>query len=211
MNREYRRHLPHQVPADTPIFLTWNLKGALPADVRQRLQDERRRLAAEPPRPGESVADRALRIGKIVFGRCDTYLDTATAGPLHLQDPVAAKVVEDAIRFETTVRHLLYAWCIMANHVHVLLKPLWDLCRITQSIKGFTARRINEHRQTAGTVFWQDESYDHWVRGDEEMHRIIRYIEQNPVTAGLCATPEQWPWSSARFRQNWHAGQAFEP
>ncbi|OAI41588.1 hypothetical protein AYO40_02955 [Planctomycetaceae bacterium SCGC AG-212-D15] len=69
-----------------------------------------------------------------------------------------------------------------------------------QGIKGFTSHEINGLDQARGRVFWQDESYDHWVRDEEEMHRIIVYIENNPVAAGLCARPEDWPWSSARFR-----------
>lgn len=209
--REYRRHLPHQVPAGTPLFLTWNLKGAIPADVRLHLQDERRRLEGEPKRTGETAAQRAIRINKCLFRHSDRYLDTTERGPLHLKDAVAARIVEDAIRFETIERHLLYAWCVMANHVHVLLTPQWELKRITQSIKGYTARQINRHRKATGTLFWQDESYDHWVRDDEEMQRVIHYIEQNPVVAGLCAAPELWPWSSARFRTNWPVGQAFQP
>ena len=46
--------------------------------------------------------------------------------------------------------------------------------------------------------FWQDESYDHLVRGDEECQRIRRYIEWNPVKAGLAASPEDFPYSSTR-------------
>ena len=75
-----------------------------------------------------------------------------------------------------------------------------------KGIKGFTAYRINESRNVRGEVFWQDESYDHWVRDEEEMIRIIQYIENNPVTARLCSQPEDWPWSSARFRKEWRPG-----
>ena len=49
-----------------------------------------------------------------------------------------------------------------------------------------------------GQPFWQDESYDRLVRDGEEFQRIVRYIETNPVNAGLVAMPEEFPWSSAR-------------
>ena len=49
----------------------------------------------------------------------------------------------------------------------------------------------------AGEPFWQHESYDHWVENAKEFCRIVAYIEENPVKAGLSATPEDWPWSSA--------------
>ena len=49
-----------------------------------------------------------------------------------------------------------------------------------------------------GRPFWQDESFDRLVRNDTEFERIVEYIERNPVMAGLAATPEEFPWSSAR-------------
>jgi hypothetical protein len=48
-----------------------------------------------------------------------------------------------------------------------------------------------------GSYFWQDESFDHWVRNPAEWEKIRTYIERNPVSAGLVARPEDWPWSSA--------------
>jgi REP element-mobilizing transposase RayT len=45
--------------------------------------------------------------------------------------------------------------------------------------------------------FWQPASFDHWIRDDQEMARICRYIRNNPVSARLCQQPEDWPWSSA--------------
>ncbi|MBI3663258.1 MAG: transposase, partial [Acidobacteria bacterium] len=85
-----------------------------------------------------------------------------------------------------------------ANHVHMLLTPLTPLRRITQSLKGFTAREANALLRRTRKTFWQDESFDHWVRGPAEFARIVTYIENNPVKAGLVAKAEHWPWSSAR-------------
>jgi hypothetical protein len=48
------------------------------------------------------------------------------------------------------------------------------------------------------TPFWRGESYDRWVRSEEEWNRIAGYIEQNPVKAGLVPTPEAYPCSSAQ-------------
>ena len=75
------------------------------------------------------------------------------------------------------------------------------LSRITQSLKGFTARQANGLLQRTGKPFWQDESYDHWVRDDGELLRIGVYIESDPVRAGLVASPEEWRWSSAWERE----------
>jgi len=86
---------------------------------------------------------------------------------------------------------------VMPNHVHVVLVPKSNLPRITKSIKGFTARKANEILGRTGEKVWQDESYDHCVRSNEELQRIIKYVERNPVRAGLVASIEDWVWSSA--------------
>lgn len=73
------------------------------------------------------------------------------------------------------------------------------LSRITHALKSYTANRCNRVLNRRGT-FWQDESYDHWVRDEGELWRIIQYVELNPVKAGLAAKPEDWRWSSAYLR-----------
>lgn len=85
----------------------------------------------------------------------------------------------------------------MPNHVHLLVHPIKPVSQITQAIKSTSARTANELLGRAGHPFWQIESYDHWVRNRDERHRIIRYIERNPVKAGLVDRVEDWPWSSA--------------
>jgi len=88
----------------------------------------------------------------------------------------------------------------MANHVHLLITPLMDVSTITRSLKRFTGRKGNQMLGLVGQPFWQDESYDRLVRSDTEFQNIARYIEWNPVKAGLVATPEAFPWSSAEVR-----------
>jgi REP element-mobilizing transposase RayT len=209
MRSPYKRHLPHQIPEKFPIFLTWNLKGAMPRKVWQMLQRERTRLEKMPSLKGETPVERRVREDKIIFALADRELDCASDGPLHLKNPAAAKIVEDSIIFGVPERYDLFAWCVMSNHVHVLLTPHWELEDVTHGIKGYTALQINKLQDARGRVFWQDESYDHWARDDEEMMRIIAYIENNPVAARLCAKPEDWPWSSARFRKKWSPGEKY--
>jgi REP element-mobilizing transposase RayT len=64
-------------------------------------------------------------------------------------------------------------------------------------VKNTSARKANLILGRTGMPFWQDESYDHWVRDAKEFDRIARYIEWNPVKAGLVEQVELWPWSSA--------------
>jgi REP element-mobilizing transposase RayT len=208
---DYTRHLPHLIPVGFPIFVTWNLKGSMPKTAVEVLRHERERLANQPPRPMESAAERRLRENKLIFAAADRFLDQAVDGPMYLKDLRAARIVEDSILFGAGDRYDLFAWCIMSNHVHVLLTPHRELVKLTQTFKGYTAHQINRLQDARGRTFWQDESYDHWSRNEEEMFRIIDYIENNPVAAGLCRIAEDWPCSSARLRSRWKAGEIYDP
>jgi REP element-mobilizing transposase RayT len=87
----------------------------------------------------------------------------------------------------------------MPNHVHLLILPKVPVHKITRWLKGSTARRANQLLDRTGLSFWQDESYDHWVRSPKELDQIIAYIEENPISAGLVASMDLWPWSSASW------------
>jgi len=63
-------------------------------------------------------------------------------------------------------------------------------------LEGFTGFEANRILSRHGT-FWQEESYDDLLRQPEEFQKVKRYIEWNPVKAGLVDAPEKYPWSSA--------------
>jgi putative transposase len=120
-------------------------------------------------------------------------------GPLWLKDERVAKLVVDALHHgqEQLGLYELMAFALVANHVHLLIEPNCPLSKITRTLKGFTARQGNTILGRTGQPFWQDEWFDHWVRNRDELNRTIRYIERNPVSAGLAQSIEVYPWSSA--------------
>jgi hypothetical protein len=126
-------------------------------------------------------------------------LEKKPCGPLWLADPAVARLVSDAIEYGEHGRgfYRLHAWVIMPNHVHILITPKVEVASIMRWLKGSTARDANRLIGRTGERFWQDESWDHWIRRDEGFSRTRRYIEENPVSAGLVASAEMWPWSSA--------------
>jgi hypothetical protein len=79
----------------------------------------------------------------------------------------------------------------------MLIFPEAALNRITHSLKNFTAVKANQILQRTGRPFWQDESFDHWVRNRIDLEKIQSYIENNPVKAGLVKRSEDWPWSAS--------------
>jgi putative transposase len=138
------------------------------------------------------------------FRQIDAELDRGATGPLWLRDPKIADYAESAIVRGVELGHYdLDTYVVMPNHVHVLLYPAIPMARITGGIKGVSAREANAALGRVGEHFWEDESFDHWVRDEAELIRIRSYIERNPVSAGLVERPEDWPWSSAAKRA-WH-------
>ena len=91
----------------------------------------------------------------------------------------------------------LDAFVVMPNHLHLLFYPFVDLPLVIRSLKGASARRANQVLGRTGQSLWQQEWFDHWVRDASEWERIVRYIERNPVRAGLANKPEDYRWSSA--------------
>jgi putative transposase len=90
----------------------------------------------------------------------------------------------------------LQAYSVMANHIHVLFTPFAQMRIVTRELKGASARTLNAILNRTGQ-FWQAESFDHWVRNEGQFVRVKKYIEHNPVKAGLVSKIEDWPWSSA--------------
>jgi len=116
-----------------------------------------------------------------------------------LKDPrIAALVVNSIETGSLNLDHYdLHAFAVMVNHVHILLTPKIAVPKITGSLKGATARAANLILRRTGRPFWQDESFDHWIRDDRDFMKTLHYIEHNPVAAGFVASPQDWPWSSA--------------
>jgi putative transposase len=172
-----RRRLPHVYPAGKWLFVTWHLHGSLPRGVY-------------PPATMQT-AGRA-------FVWMDRYLDSARVGPRYLAQPEIAQIVVESLHKGVELAHFqLGAYVVMANHVHALVLPLLAPEKLMQSMKGSTARWANLALGRTGETFWQRESYDHWVRDEAEFQRIVRYIEENPVKAGVVRRAEDYPWSSA--------------
>jgi REP element-mobilizing transposase RayT len=192
-----RGYLPHVKREGASYFVTFRLVDSLPREVlmrfeRERAESIRKHLATKAGPEAREEIDRDFR------RKVERYLDKGI-GECHLRKPEIGSLVNDALGHFDGERYELREWVVMPNHVHVVVWPMPNhlLSDILKSWKNFTARKANELRGRTGS-FWQRESFDHWIRNDAEKARISRYVRNNPVTAGLCSRPEDWPWSSAR-------------
>jgi len=184
-----RGYLPH---VDSPQVLqsvTYRLADSLPREKLEQLQEELRHL----PETHRDLAKRK---------QIETWLDAGMGG-CALRHPKVASFVQQSFLHFHGERYHLHAWCVMPNHVHVLLEPLIDLASIVQGWKSFTARWILRNRAALGLEIpeagpvWMREYWDRYIRDENHYQTVTEYIHQNPVKADLCNRPEEWPWSSA--------------
>jgi REP element-mobilizing transposase RayT len=180
-----RGYLPHRDEPGLTQFVTFRLTDAFPAALR-----------SEWAALWEIEEDRARR------QQLETYLDLGR-GECHLHRPDAAKLVEDTLRFFHDQRYGLRAWVVMPNHVHALFKVnTTPMSEILEGWKKYTAKQVNKLLRRRGQ-FWQDDYWDTYVRDEEHERNTVRYIENNPTKAHLVLDPKAWPWSSARFRDDY--------
>ena len=119
-------------------------------------------------------------------GRIERWLDRGS-GSCALREEGAKRIVEESLRHFDGVRYELGKFAIAGNHVHSTLRTLpgVDLTDVLHSWKGFTSWRIGRlpgfkarHPDLRGCL-WQHESFDHIVRGQSDLDRIHRYIENH--------------------------------
>jgi REP element-mobilizing transposase RayT len=180
-----RDYLPHFEGGERPQFITFRLKDSLPQEVLERW-----RLELEG-KGGEAELRR----------RVEAYLD-AGYGQALLRDAGVASLVEGALLHFDGQRYRLAAWVVMPNHVHLLLTPQSGstLSSIMHSLKSYTAGEANKLLRRQGAL-WQEEYFDRYIRDAKHYAQTVAYIEANPVKAGLCLLPEDWPYGSARRRR----------
>lgn len=197
------RNLPHWEVAGSCYFVTFRLANSLPAVIAAEWREERLRLKEQERLGVLSPEDTRLR-SRLLSEKFNAQLDRCETGPTFLRDPAISELVVGSLHYHHGARHLLGPFVVMPNHLHAILRPLSPpdeetvgLETIVQGIKGFTARRANEHLGRRGP-FWQREYYDHLIRDREEWIALADYTHANPVAAGLCRSPGDWKWSNFR-------------
>ena len=121
--------------------------------------------------------------------------EDAGYGQCFLRDERIAAVMQDTLKHFDGERYQLICWCIMPNHVHVLIEVNegWSLSRIMHGWRSYTANEANRILGRTGK-FWMEEYYDRYIRNDNHLQKTINYILNNPANAGL----DGWPWVGDR-------------
>jgi REP element-mobilizing transposase RayT len=202
MKLTYIRHLPHIQSSLRPLFMTWRLKFTLPDYIKHQLLI--RKQAFEAKIASLSPDYQALQqysFEKQRFAWFDSQLPLFKGTPAFLTQDNIAPLVIDPLLFHTGSRYTLSAYCLMPNHVHVIIQQErgtadnpFPLSKITQSWKRHSSTKIKKTLGIADSV-WQAESYDHVIRNEQELMHYLEYVMENPVQAGLVEKWDDWKWS----------------
>ncbi len=187
-----RGYLPHRDKISLLQSITFRLADGLPQNILNELEKE---LLSE-----SNEKQDIERREKIEY-----YLDSGM-GCCALANPKMATVMQNTLLYYDNKNYKLIAWCIMPNHVHVLIEPYITLSEIVKSWKSYTGKwafKYNEELNLGITekIFWMREYWDRYIRDEKHYDTVIKYIHNNPVKAKLCSNPENWEWSSVGIEE----------
>lgn len=187
----YGAYLPHLTKPNGIYFVTFRLADSLPQQVLMEWKQERDDLVKRSEELGEPLNPAEIaRLQRLLSEKVERYLDSGM-GQCWMKRSEIADSVENALKHFDANRYRLIAWCVMPNHVHVVVKPFLDfkLEQILHSWKSFTAHQANRQLKRSGP-FWQPETYDHLIRDAKDLEHSIDYTLANPQQAGL----NNWRW-----------------
>jgi REP element-mobilizing transposase RayT len=178
-----RGYIPHFDGGEVSQFITIRLFDSMPQELLDKWRSE---VSTE------------VEFRKNV----EKYLDSGY-GECWLRDTRVAELVQNSLCHYDGAKYRLIVWVVMPNHAHFLITPLADvhLSEVLHSLKSYTAHEANKLLGRSGQ-FWQHESFDRYIRNIDHYSNVIKYIEMNPVKAGLCVKKEDWKFSSANRRRS---------
>ena len=184
-------YLPHWTKGGGIYTVTFCLADSLPTPVLEAWLAERKAIVDEAKRQNRPLSDEELdRLDHLHSEKVEKYLD-AGHGACWMNRPDIAEIVQNAIKPFSAQRYRLLAWCVMPNHVHVVLQPSGEhkLPDILHSWKSLSGNKINAAVKRKGEL-WQPEYFDHLVRSEKDLARCVDYAWRNAERAGF---PE-WKW-----------------
>jgi len=186
-----RGYLPHRDKPGLVQHITFHLADSIPQKSRDRLELDMQILESELLKENADDQTRRHRLAVEKLKHIHELLD-AGHGECHLRNPHCAEIVQDTLLKFNGDRYNLKTWCIMPNHVHVLIGcDGVSESKIVHSWKSYTALKINRELKRDGR-FWHREYFDRFVRDKKHLERVIEYIEMNPVKGRLVHKKEDW-------------------
>ena len=203
-----KRRLPHQDLSQQPVHVNYRLYGSIPrAKIKElKKQHEEKRIEFERSYPLRHIdpiqqkefVNNLEQLSEEYHQAYDQLLDAILIGPTCLRDPKIAEIIKQSwLTLQEWGRVIILAYCIMPNHVHVILQGPTDIPQPMGKIMGphkrHTAREANLILGRIGP-FWEPDYFDRDVRKGK-FPIVLNYVLNNPVAAGLCKEWTDWPFT----------------
>lgn len=176
-------------PAETSVYaVTFRLNDSLPTETRLKLEQELEAYrTANYQDPSNLSIEEKRKFQYLRTEKVDEYLNSGI-GECWLKQPEISEIIINEMHHYDKERYILHAWCVMPNHVHVILEPLIGnkLLSILRTWKSFTAQAANKILNRKG-IFWLSEYYDHIIRDEFDYQIQLDYLWQNPEKADISA------------------------
>ena len=204
---QHRRFLPHYQEQERLFSVSWRREGSLAKPVLQMIE-QMRTLSDRLAEAKED--DQRQKLALEYRNKLEDYdhqLGVYHDNGIQLTENQVAEIIGSSFRFYDGKDYILVAYCIMPNHIHLLIKPLLDeegefhhLSEIVRKLKSFTARQILK-LYPGEKKLWRADYFDRFIRGESDYWHTVEYILNNPVKALLVKRWEDWPWS---FQNAWY-------
>ena len=174
-NERRRGYLPHFENRSCQ-FITFRLYDSVPKELIEEWQ-----FSLSQESDPDHLSEVSLKLHNLV----DKFED-AGYGQCFFSDTRVADIMRQALEHGDGTRYDLLSYCIMPNHVHVLVRVYEgvSLSTIMHSWRSYTAHEANNVLRRTGE-FWMKDYYDRYIRNADHYRAVTQYIEQNPVKAGL--------------------------
>ena len=122
--------------------------------------------------------------------------------------------LENLFEWKEKLHCTVYAWCLMTNHIHLIINPGEDtesLGKLMKRLAGKQTRFVNRLENRTGSL-WEGRYKSSPIDTGAYLLACCRYVELNPVRAGMVAKPEEYKWSSylAKVNQKPHGHLDFD-
>ena len=202
----YERHLPHSLKGGLFLFITKCVEGAYDERLYMHHAVRMTQSANFAEMWSKDPTIRKRQESRYLLKIREDYIDQNPTGSVRLDRPEVAQIIFDSILSEENRTMNTYAFCLMRNHYHWVVK-IYErdeagaeivLPRLFQRLHSYWSFRINQIDGVKGRRVWQRETFDKIIRDGNHLERSINYTKNNPVKAGLVDDYEKWPYLMMR-------------
>lgn len=185
---------PHWEMNEAIYHICFRLNDSIAQERLYLYIQEKERISASP----KDLSQKEKFLKRFLLSQKFDKLLNAGHGYCFFRKPDIAREMQSILLGRNHKRYVLHAWCIMPNHIHIIMQPLpgQTIASILQEWKSYSSHIINKLCNHTGSV-WHKDSYNRVIRSYREYIRQINYVWNNPEKGKLQNYPWRWAWNHA--------------